>query len=486
MLAVLLAVAVVRTAWMSDDAFVTLRTLDNALHGLGLRYNPAERVQAFTHPLWLGWIALPYALTREPWLTTIAVGALTSAAALALAVRRVAAGPGGAAVLLALLVASKAWVDYATAGLENPLVWLLVAGFAAVLFQERPRLGALVLLAALVGLTRLDALVVVLPALALETVRAWRAGQRRAVLQAQVGWAPLAAWHVAALVYYGSTVPNTAWAKLGAGVPALTLVVQSLHYFAWTARHDPVTLPAVAVGLGLGLARRDARVAALALGGALYLAYVARIGGDFMAGRFLTLPLWVAALIVARTPLPPRLAGGIAAVALVASLASPYAPLRAGPHYRRAPPEQGVVDERGFYWTGTGVLVGRWRWRPNHLFAAQARVARAMAPLVEEKAVVGLYGFYAGPRVHVVDVMGLTDPLLARLPVPGAERWRIGHFRRAVPEGYLQTLASGHDALEDPEVRALYADVQLATRGPLWTRARWAAIGRLEARALRR
>ena len=43
----------VKTAWLSDDAYITFRTIDNFVNGYGLRWNIAERVQSFTHPLWL-------------------------------------------------------------------------------------------------------------------------------------------------------------------------------------------------------------------------------------------------------------------------------------------------------------------------------------------------------------------------------------------------------------------------------------------------
>jgi hypothetical protein len=39
------------TAWIVEDAFITLRTVDNFIHGYGLRWNIAERVQTYTHPL---------------------------------------------------------------------------------------------------------------------------------------------------------------------------------------------------------------------------------------------------------------------------------------------------------------------------------------------------------------------------------------------------------------------------------------------------
>ena len=45
---------------------------------------------------------------------------------------------------------------------------------------------------------------------------------------------------------------------------------------------------------------------ALAAGLALHLVYVVAIGGDFMSGRFLCAPLFVAVLIVGRAPVGGR------------------------------------------------------------------------------------------------------------------------------------------------------------------------------------
>jgi hypothetical protein len=49
LLLVFLAV-LVRTAWISDDGLISLRTVMNVTHGNGLTFNPGERVQTFTPP----------------------------------------------------------------------------------------------------------------------------------------------------------------------------------------------------------------------------------------------------------------------------------------------------------------------------------------------------------------------------------------------------------------------------------------------------
>src|SRR6185436_7945007 len=69
----LFAVVLLRTAWVSDDAYMTFRTIDNLVGGFGLRWNVAERVQAYTHPLWLWLVAAFYWWTGEPYFTSIAL-----------------------------------------------------------------------------------------------------------------------------------------------------------------------------------------------------------------------------------------------------------------------------------------------------------------------------------------------------------------------------------------------------------------------------
>ncbi|MGC9054758.1 MAG: hypothetical protein ACP5KS_12855, partial [Candidatus Hydrogenedens sp.] len=65
------AILFLRTAWLCDDAYISFRTVDNAVNGYGLRWNINERVQVYTHPLWL-FLHIPfYFLTKEMFLTPI-------------------------------------------------------------------------------------------------------------------------------------------------------------------------------------------------------------------------------------------------------------------------------------------------------------------------------------------------------------------------------------------------------------------------------
>ena len=74
--------------------------------------------------------------------------------------------------------------------------------------------------------------------------------------------------------------------------------------------------------------------------------------------------------------------------------------------------------------------------------------------------------------MHYLDDMGLGDALMARLPPLERRDWRIGHFRRAVPEGYYETLASGHNSIADHNLAAYYDRLRTIISGESWSSSR--------------
>ncbi|HOU40721.1 MAG TPA: hypothetical protein PK829_05595 [Promineifilum sp.] len=477
----LFAAVVIRAAWLSDDAYITFRVVDNAVAGLGLTWNPAERVQVYTHPLWLFTLLTGRLATGELYYTAIWLSVALSVAAAALVARR--RPPLVAALGVAVLALSRAFVDFSTSGLENALSHLLLAAFLTLWFGRPPdvrgfgdrRLFALSLLAGLLALNRSDALLLALPAV---LYALWRQRSGRALLGVALGFLPLALWTAFSLFYYGFPLPNTAYAKLATGIPAPVLALQGWRYLLNSLRWDPLTLTAIAAAEALGLALRRAAAVAIAAGIALYLLYVVRIGGDFMSGRFLSLPLLAAVMLLIELS-PSRYtkisALALSLLALLALIGHAPVWLAGNPTGDAARRDGDIADERAYYTPNTGLFAAR----VPHPWAEQGLVLRAQGPAVVEHGNVGFLGYYAGPAVHIIDRNGLTDPLLARLPVRDPANWRIGHFRRAVPAGYAETLRGGVNVIADPHLAAYYEPLRLATRGPLWNRDRLAAIWRL-------
>src|SRR5215510_6075738 len=80
----------IRTAWLSDDALITLRTVLNVTHGFGLRFNIDERVQTYTHPLWLGILTAAYYVTSNVYFAAFLSSVLMAVLAFWTAVTRAA------------------------------------------------------------------------------------------------------------------------------------------------------------------------------------------------------------------------------------------------------------------------------------------------------------------------------------------------------------------------------------------------------------
>jgi arabinofuranosyltransferase len=120
---------VVATAWLSDDAFITFRSVDNLVNGYGPTWNSNERVQAFTNTLWMFLHSGLYYFWRNlpavAYTLSIAVSLLTCL----LILWRYRHAPTLGALALLVLSASPSFIDYSTSGLENPLTHLLAVLF---------------------------------------------------------------------------------------------------------------------------------------------------------------------------------------------------------------------------------------------------------------------------------------------------------------------------------------------------------------------
>ncbi len=471
--------AVLVTAWVADDAYISFRTVERVVAGEGFTWNEGERVQAFTHPLWFFLHVAARWVTGEIYLTTLALCLFCSLTAARFLAFRLAGSAKAGAAILVVLIGSRAWMDYTTSGLENPLSNLLVVCFVGWGWRARS-LERMSAAAALLGLNRLDLLGLVLPALVYEWWHAERPARWRAALLVLVA---LATWEVISLVQFGTLVPNTAFAKLGTGIGLGPRILQGVYFLVGACVHDGLTMGILAGLLWAGVRRPDGRTRALAAGVVIYLAYLITIGGDSMMGRFFTPPLALLLAWRSSGPLPSfRLGKAVGAglmllgVRLISSFTLP------------AVDPVGVGDERRVWSPHTG-LVG-WLYQdpwPESRWRTQVGVDCEVGNCVQIQNMVGLHGYYADAGVFVVDEMALADPFRSRLPGiiadawnrPGRLGWRPAHVPRPIPAGYLETVRTGVNHIEDPDLARVWDAVALVTRGPLWSKARWRAIWQL-------
>src|SRR5262249_24537735 len=215
--------------------------------------------------------------------------------------------------------------------------------------------------------SRLDMALLVGPPL---IYRVAQARSWRAVLAAALGLIPFFLWEGFALVYYGSLVPNTAYAKLSTGIPDSALIPQGRRYYhaLWKFARTGSVVLAGGLATGLILWRR---FGAWALALSLYLVYIVEIGGDFMAGRFFTAPLCIAVGLLAQIELPRRWSAAWLVPALGAiGLASLTDPSPVHPGAERAEARvrlqdclvEGRISDERFCWSQASSLASDTPW----------------------------------------------------------------------------------------------------------------------------
>lgn len=433
-------------AWsfLCDDAFISFRYASNlARHG-ALVYNvePLERVEGYTNFLWVLVLAAGDAIglrpeTLAPILTAGASLASLGLVALIGAALRRRFGGGqpdqrvfGVVDLLApaLLVLTPEFVVWASSGLETSLA--LALALAAMFAWLRGRIEAAAVLAALAGLTRLDALLSI-AAFGL----GWLALVAREQKHRTIPWRRIAiasAWFVGLLLaqlvfrrlYYGAWLPNT-WAVKHHG--ALLRDSYGIAYLKFWA--DRLAL----VWLAPLLLLVRARHVVLVLPIAAQLVWAWSIGGDFMAyGRFVLPATTLLALLIglaladAREQLRARpwanAAWAAIAIALLTALAVRI-PTRVRDDRAHAHLHLDPDDPKSS--PGFESVTAMHRFAAVRL-AAGAELARTLpADTVLTVGAAGAMPYTAGLTTY--DAYGLIDPTVVAHTEPRKDGARPGH-----------------------------------------------------------
>lgn len=478
-LCLLVGALVVRSSWMCDDAFITLASIEQFVQTGVVGIHDGERLQAFTHPLWFAALGGARAIGLSNNAAVFGLSWTLGAAwilALAWMARR---HPWRIAFVALCLLASRGWIDFATGGLENPLSNLLLLIFVRALWS-RASTWRSCLLATLILWTRLDLAIFVLPLLGFWLLE--RPHERaRSVL---LGFAlPLFLGLCATSWYFGAALPTSYYAKIATQLPRMEHLSRGAAYVVATFLRDPGTLVVLAI-LVLRMLYVGGREAVAAVAIVVHGIYVVWIGGDFMSGRMFvpSLTLALAVFVHAAPPLLSRATWSYGLVALMSAFALfataktvqlPSAEESQEKWMARTPRGHllwAVADERWLYSYEYGLF------SPHAEWPAQAAVSPRL------RVVDGGGGRAAIERrapTRLIDRVGLLDPFLARLPATPDPLWRTGHALRRLPAGYVETLWSGDNRLQDPRLTNLYGDLSLAARGSLFDLDRLPAILRI-------
>lgn len=474
---IILSIQLLRIAWIDEDAYITFRAVLNFVAGEGPVWNINDRVQVFTHPLWFLLLSFLNWLGADLITASIATSILLMLGS-TLVLFRLNRNFFVILALFALLLNSKAVMEYSTSGLENSLSAFLVSVvcYHTLSQASASRLNLLLLLvtASLTLLNRLDLALLIAPATAYYCFTHYKS--KHIALIGAVAVLPLALWHVFSLVYYGFPFPNSYYAKLGTGIEKLDLIKQGVHYYRDSLYADPVTIPTILASIALPFFTKHKQLKYWAIGIILYLIYVLQIGGDYMSGRFFMLPFFVGLFCLAKTiPGRPRIALAVIPLIFLLGLASP-APIilndTSPKHYQDG--AHGIYNERAVWYPANGLLA------PGNPTSSTAALMRQWQPapvinIVRLDAVGGM-GLVLGTENHIIDIWAIVDPLLSRLPLAEGQEWHIGHFERKIPVGYIESVSNNENLISDPKISELYQHILEITRGELWSSERWSSI----------
>ncbi len=437
-------------AWISEDAFITLRHVDNFLRGFGPVFNVGERVEGFTHPLWFSVLAIFRWIGLSPKGAAILPALLASFAALYILFFKIRIGnetgsPSFLNPAAAILIGTSAFIDFGTSGLETALSYLLLVVYAKFILENRwlkqPILTGFI--ASCLLLTRPDygIFLILIFAMYLYKFVTKKIPLKQLVRFLVFPFLLVGSYQIFRMGYYASLLPNPFYAKSGSGAYWSQGIKYLMDLFQGSL--VPVILfLAILMFFFKGNRGNLTNRLLVLFSGLLHGFFVVRGGGDFMHGRFL-LPAFLL-ISLSQTGVFDRLFDKRAVfkiVCVVGCMILFFSSLYVTPLQKRGQPlHNNITDERFFYYkdniipikhllTDTMIMI----WKTIGVNYRDLGDRAKMNVRIAYKNV-GFTGFYAGPRIYVLDELGLNDPVVSKTSL--TRRKRPGHEKNA-SFGYL-------------------------------------------------
>lgn len=535
-LSALLSFAVFYTAWVVEDAFITFRTVDNFWNGYGLRWNIDERVMTYTHPLWMLLLLVVRGISDN-----LFIGSLILCFSFTFLTIRYLVVYSKSCLLLAIgllgLLSSRAFIDYSTSGLENPLAhFLMLTLLVQFLVKDNKNIAIYSFIVGLILLTRLDLIFFVLPIclyIFYKSIKDFRVMQT--IGRILLGAIPFFIWLIFSTYYYGSFIPNTAWAKLNHGISKEIIWYQGYLYFESILKYDVSTFYIIFFLPILYLLKvRDVKIKIVALGSIFGLFYIFNVGADYMLGRFVSvyvvtnvfvfvfaynqnlllnerlekvlvivfLDLVISIIINAFTELYINLYTLFLLIFLTIILVfynnlSKYI-LRylicfsllvifllnlfnqLGRYTNSGFNSNGILDERYMYWYNSNTLfkTSSNKKKNHEFFNNGLMIKKYYKNKYYILPYIGMSAYSAGEKYYFIDPLALSDAYLAQYPIAHYP-WRIGHFPRYIKHDYLKSVINNENVMVNEYDRKVLDDIWLLTKAPLDDPYRIGAIVRL-------
>jgi len=189
-----------------------------------------------------------------------------------------------------------------------------------------------------------------------------------------------------------------------------------------------------------------------------------------MQGRFLSYSYFISVLTIlySQRNILTKNARYLSYTALaIYLLLYPHTPFTSPVNYSNQDYYRGITDERGYFFDELSLVAyvsqkNKGEIFPQHYLAENGREYKSSSQNIIVEKSVGFFGYCSGTEKIIIDPLAITDPLLSRLPV--SDRWRIGHFQRVIPDGYIETIINESESLTDPKTDRLYNRIKLITQ----------------------
>jgi len=471
-----------KNAWVSEDAYILFRSIEQLFAGNGPVWNPHERVQVFTSPLWFFVLSTVRIFSHNVYLNAIVVSLILWILTIDVLKKTF---KSNVVLLTSILLfsASTGFYDYTSSGLENVLAYFVIAVYILnytklFTFDEDSKIPKenliwfIFISFGLILCVRHDLVLILMPPTIYVVLKNWRFFSiKQWITLSIIALSPFILWSLFSLIYYGFPFPNTAYAKLNTGIPQIEIFTQGLKYFISSLKYDTGTLLVITGSLVLNFfSSSEKYLKYLGYGVLLNLLYVGYVGGDFMQGRFLSYAYIVSVILLLlrldKIHFPKFKSLTFIAVSLYLVL-YPHTAFNSPFNYENKVIDMGIADERGFYFNELSLYRyllrdKKGKFFPAHSWARNGYEFKESSDRITIVSTIGLFGYHSGTEKIIVDPHALSDPLLARMPVTGS--WRIGHITRKIPDGYVENIINGNEAIVNPQLNEFYKKLKIVTQ----------------------
>lgn len=462
--------------WVTDDAFITFRSVLNFINGDGLVFNLGERVQSYTHPLWFLMLSFFAYFDTNLYFLSIVIGVVLTAFTLIylkIFYKRNGSKDISLAFILVLFLNSDIFLQFSTSGLENSLTNLLLimifyyftVNFDAIKNGKQFNIFFISVLVALLLTNRFDQIFLIAPLYIYLLFKNYK--------YAILGLSPLFIWHIFSLVYYGFLFPNTKYAKIGARTLSENIKA-GFNYFIDSFQSDILFFLLMFVVLIFGFTnilknriqlKKDFFIFIMVIGILFQIFYVIVLaGGDFMRGRFFISILLMTALLFSFLDL--KIKSTYLPFFLVCSFLSYYI----GFNEKFIIKTHGIENERNYYKKYLALNLEPYHNYTLHPWGINGQNFNKNDKTVPIIGVNGQRGYWID-KTKLIDLVGLTDAFIARTPVINSNR--TGHFEHNIPQEYFRLLSGEQiNFWKNKDDEELYKNLTIVISGEIVSKQR--------------